>query len=262
VCWGSSRYVCTVSAAGNCHTRLWLNRGCACVGACPHQAQLRAAVYTAIDEQERGNGIHLHDERLEALRSDAEHAKAVNLVIEFLTFYNLDATLSCLLPEIGFVRAVVWRLRACNAETSIVNEQLLFEARCLHFFCAVTQRHPITDKHSRVCWLERILGCTTSGGVAQTRWPSINKWILLSHRGCWCWGGDWQRQHGANAGFDLRRARSASHALLQTRTPIRHTHSCRHSRCTLRLELSLLLLWADHTCRCCVSHPPSCLRTL
>ena len=67
------------------------------------QAQLRAAVYTAIDEQERQRGVHLEDPRLARLRDNAPSRVAVDLVTDFLTFYNLDATLSCLLPEIGFV---------------------------------------------------------------------------------------------------------------------------------------------------------------
>lgn len=70
------------------------------------QAQLRAAVYTAIDEQERQRGVHLEDPRVSELKEDATCRMATDLVIEFLTFYNLDAALSCLLPEISFVRAL------------------------------------------------------------------------------------------------------------------------------------------------------------
>ena len=63
------------------------------------RAQLRAAVYTAIDEQEMQKGIHLENPRAARIHETEEGRLLCSLVREYLEFYDLDHTLSVFLPE-------------------------------------------------------------------------------------------------------------------------------------------------------------------
>eukprot|EP00741_Cyanophora_paradoxa_P023780 tig00021621_g22969.t1 len=63
------------------------------------RAELRASVFTAIDEQEKESGIYLENAAIQKLQSTPEGRLAAELVREFLEFYELDYTLSVLLPE-------------------------------------------------------------------------------------------------------------------------------------------------------------------
>ena len=63
------------------------------------RAELRAAIFTAIDEQERSAGVHLANEEVQRMTQTPEGRLVTNLVREFLAFYDLDCTLSVFLPE-------------------------------------------------------------------------------------------------------------------------------------------------------------------
>mmetsp|Transcript_6454 Transcript_6454/g.10027 ORF Transcript_6454/g.10027 Transcript_6454/m.10027 type:complete len:440 (-) Transcript_6454:797-2116(-) len=63
------------------------------------KAELRASVFTAIDEQEKVSGVYLENPLVQKLLSSHEGRVAVDLIREFLEFYELDYTLSVLVPE-------------------------------------------------------------------------------------------------------------------------------------------------------------------
>jgi len=65
------------------------------------RAQLRAAVFTALDDQERANGIYLENSRVLELQQDSRSVLLLQLLQEFFEFYELDRTLSVFLPEVN-----------------------------------------------------------------------------------------------------------------------------------------------------------------
>eukprot|EP01138_Halocafeteria_seosinensis_P010741 gb/GECG01010969.1/.p1 GENE.gb/GECG01010969.1/~~gb/GECG01010969.1/.p1 ORF type:complete len:233 (+),score=48.63 gb/GECG01010969.1/:1-699(+) len=67
------------------------------------RAELQAAVVTAIDEDERQQGIHGENPRLKLLESDTTGPILVELVRDFLENLGLDNTKSCFESEISNV---------------------------------------------------------------------------------------------------------------------------------------------------------------
>jgi hypothetical protein len=65
------------------------------------RAQLRAAVFTAIDAEERKAGIHGENERLQSLMSSEEGALAGALFVDFLDSLQLESTKAVFEPEIN-----------------------------------------------------------------------------------------------------------------------------------------------------------------
>ncbi|GBG33422.1 FGFR1 onco partner [Hondaea fermentalgiana] len=69
------------------------------------RAQLRAAVFTALDEQERANGVYLENYRVQKIKSSPESKLLLALMHEFFEFYELDRTLSVFMPEATWTQA-------------------------------------------------------------------------------------------------------------------------------------------------------------
>jgi hypothetical protein len=73
------------------------------------QADLRLAVYCALEEKERQQGIHSENVRVAELKAPATDSPTNNrvllgLVLDFLKTFKLEATASSLLVEVGMVR--------------------------------------------------------------------------------------------------------------------------------------------------------------
>ena len=65
------------------------------------RAQLRAAVFTAIDTQERASGIHLENNKLNQLSQTEDGRATIALVHDFLESMDLHSTKSVFLAEIN-----------------------------------------------------------------------------------------------------------------------------------------------------------------
>lgn len=66
------------------------------------RAQLRAAVFTALDDQEKKAGVHLENPRVAALNS-SPHGRLLNALLhEYFEFFDLDNTLSVFIPETSY----------------------------------------------------------------------------------------------------------------------------------------------------------------
>lgn len=65
------------------------------------RAHLRAAVFTALDEQERASGVHLENPRIQSIQQTEEGRLLAFLIRDYLEFYDLDYTLSVFAPEAG-----------------------------------------------------------------------------------------------------------------------------------------------------------------
>ena len=65
------------------------------------RAQLRAAVFTAIDAEERKTGVHGENKRLQSLMSSEEGALAGALFVDFLDSLQLESTKAVFEPEIN-----------------------------------------------------------------------------------------------------------------------------------------------------------------
>jgi len=63
------------------------------------RAQLRAAVFTALDEQERANGVHLENSRLVRLHRDEKGLLLAALMKECLEWFDLERAASVFVPE-------------------------------------------------------------------------------------------------------------------------------------------------------------------
>ena len=63
------------------------------------KAQLRAAVFTAIDEQERADGVHAENAAVQRMKKTEEGEVALELFLDFLEFYNLHSTASVFTAE-------------------------------------------------------------------------------------------------------------------------------------------------------------------
>lgn len=61
------------------------------------------AVFSAIDETERANGVHLENKNVALLNSNAEARAALAVVLDFLQRYGFTTSRSCLLEECGLV---------------------------------------------------------------------------------------------------------------------------------------------------------------
>ena len=89
------------------------------------KADLRAAVFTAVDDEEKRRGVHLENPRAAALSRDDEGAfaaparatvashgaprpaglLAVSLIADFLSTYDMDTTRGVFMPQACTVRA-------------------------------------------------------------------------------------------------------------------------------------------------------------
>lgn len=65
------------------------------------RADLRLAVFTAIDAKERENGVHMESKSLDAIKSSVEAQQLVGLIADFCSCMGLPTTRSCLLAETG-----------------------------------------------------------------------------------------------------------------------------------------------------------------
>ena len=63
------------------------------------RAQLRAAVFTALDDQEKKVGVHLENPRVAAMNNSPQGRLLNALLHEYFEFYDLDNTLSVFMPE-------------------------------------------------------------------------------------------------------------------------------------------------------------------
>jgi len=68
------------------------------------RADLRLAVYSAVNEQERALGLHKANAHAQSFRSDGGCHLALALIVDTLTAYGLTNARACLLAEAGLVR--------------------------------------------------------------------------------------------------------------------------------------------------------------
>ena len=69
----------------------------------PSQAELRASVFTVIQEHERGSGVYLDNPKVTELKQSAEGKLMLAVVRDFLEFAQLDYSLSVFDSEAGLV---------------------------------------------------------------------------------------------------------------------------------------------------------------
>ena len=70
---------------------------------------MRAAVYTAILDQEKAGGVHMENTRLLQMNSSPEGSLLAHLILEYFEFCELDFSLSVFQAECHVVRAVTPR---------------------------------------------------------------------------------------------------------------------------------------------------------